>query len=68
MCNKGTADILIFLFGKPGYMPSLRGHIYCQSPAKIPVQIQTGKCENVAGLGMESKAPRFHGTARTMLR
>ena len=42
-----------------------RDNFYGQSPAQILV----GKCEiTPAGLGMESKAPRFHGIAGTMPR
>ena len=48
--------------------PAQQGHFYGQSPAKRPAQILVGKCEfTLAGLGMESKARQFNGTAGTML-
>ena len=44
----------------PGICPALQGHFDGQRPAKSPAS----KCEITwAGLGMESKAPPFHGTA-----
>ena len=67
-----VAWILTCLFAKPGYMPSTVGSFLwskAQSFVKSPAQITAGKCEiTPAGLGMESKALRFHGTAGTMLR
>ena len=45
----------------------LQGHFY-GCPAKSPAQTLAGKCEiTSAGLGMESKAPQFHGTAWMIL-
>ena len=64
--NSGDFDFSLCkaqVYGQ-AYTWHCREHFYGHSPAKSPAQIPAGKCEiTPAILGMDSKAPQFHGSA-----